>query len=44
MNETEAVELVSYIAMHCVHLEGKDRPIISDIVCISSATISIGFD
>jgi len=32
MNETEAVELVSYTAMHCVHLEGKDRPTISDIV------------
>ncbi|GAU43808.1 hypothetical protein TSUD_247970 [Trifolium subterraneum] len=32
MNETEAVELVAYTAMHCVHLEGKDRPTISDIV------------
>lgn len=30
--EVEAVELVAYTAMHCVHLEGKDRPTISDIV------------
>lgn len=32
MNESEAVELVAYTAMHCVHLEGKDRPTMSDIV------------
>ncbi|KAM7263938.1 hypothetical protein ACFE04_001621 [Oxalis oulophora] len=32
INEGEAVELVAYTAMHCVHLEGKDRPTISDIV------------
>ncbi|WJX10333.1 hypothetical protein P8452_01071 [Trifolium repens] len=32
MNETDAVELVAYTAMHCVHSEGKDRPTISDIV------------
>ncbi|KAL7108842.1 hypothetical protein ACP275_06G138600 [Erythranthe tilingii] len=31
-NESEAVELVAYTAMHCVHLEGKDRPTMSDIV------------
>ncbi|PIN03373.1 Serine/threonine protein kinase [Handroanthus impetiginosus] len=31
-NESEAVELVAYTAMHCVHLEGKDRPTITDIV------------
>ncbi|KAK6786455.1 hypothetical protein RDI58_014980 [Solanum bulbocastanum] len=30
--EVEAVELVAYTAMHCVHLEGRDRPTISDIV------------
>lgn len=30
--EAEAVELVAYTAMHCVHLEGKDRPTINDIV------------
>ncbi|XP_061351752.1 putative serine/threonine-protein kinase-like protein CCR3 [Gastrolobium bilobum] len=32
LNETEAVELVAYTAMHCVNIEGKNRPIISDIV------------
>lgn len=31
-NESEAVELVAYTAMHCVHLEGKDRPSMTDIV------------
>ncbi|KAM3308461.1 putative serine/threonine-protein kinase-like protein CCR3 [Capsicum chacoense] len=30
--EVEAVELVAYTSMHCVHLEGRDRPTISDIV------------
>ncbi|KAL0452730.1 UNVERIFIED_CONTAM: putative serine/threonine-protein kinase-like protein CCR3 [Sesamum latifolium] len=32
LNESEAVELVAYTAMHCVHLEGKDRPTMTDIV------------
>ncbi|XP_022861354.1 putative serine/threonine-protein kinase-like protein CCR3 [Olea europaea var. sylvestris] len=32
INESEAVELVAFTAMHCVHLEGKDRPSITDIV------------
>ncbi|XP_057788724.1 putative serine/threonine-protein kinase-like protein CCR3 [Salvia miltiorrhiza] len=31
-SEAEAVELVAYTAMHCVHLEGKDRPTMNDIV------------
>lgn len=31
-NEAEAVELVAYTAMHCVNLEGKDRPTMADIV------------
>lgn len=31
-SESEAVELVAYTAMHCVHLEGKDRPSMTDIV------------
>ncbi|XAR58909.1 Non-specific serine/threonine protein kinase [Bertholletia excelsa] len=30
--EAEAVELVAYTAMHCVSLEGKERPVISDVV------------
>ncbi|XWS74807.1 hypothetical protein CRYUN_Cryun01aG0029400 [Craigia yunnanensis] len=32
LNEAEAVELVAYTAMHCVNLEGKERPTIGDIV------------
>ncbi|XP_056164419.1 putative serine/threonine-protein kinase-like protein CCR3 isoform X2 [Syzygium oleosum] len=31
-NEADAVELVAYTAMHCVNLEGKDRPTMTDIV------------
>lgn len=32
INEAEAVELVAYTAMHCVNLEGKERPTMADIV------------
>ncbi|KAK7311059.1 hypothetical protein RJT34_08945 [Clitoria ternatea] len=32
VNEAEAVELVAYTALHCVNLEGKDRPTMADIV------------
>ncbi|KAJ4720070.1 GPCR kinase [Melia azedarach] len=32
LNEAEAVELVAYTAMHCVNLEGKERPTMADIV------------
>lgn len=32
VNESEAVELVAYTALHCVNLEGKDRPTMTDIV------------
>lgn len=32
LNEAEAVELVAYTAMHCVSLEGKDRPTMTDVV------------
>ncbi|XXG44422.1 hypothetical protein AAC387_Pa01g4232 [Persea americana] len=32
MNEAEAVELVAYTAVHCVNLEGKERPSMTDIV------------
>ncbi|XP_062181428.1 putative serine/threonine-protein kinase-like protein CCR3 [Phragmites australis] len=31
-DEAEAVELVAYTAVHCVRLEGKDRPAMADIV------------
>lgn len=32
MHEVEAVELMAYSAMHCVHLEGKERLTMADIV------------
>ncbi|XP_038893652.1 putative serine/threonine-protein kinase-like protein CCR3 [Benincasa hispida] len=32
MKEVEAVEMVAYTAMHCVNLEGEERPNITDIV------------
>ncbi|GLT78945.1 hypothetical protein SLA2020_504620 [Shorea laevis] len=32
VNEAEAVELMAYTAVHCVNLEGKDRPTMTDIV------------
>ncbi|PSS34472.1 Serine/threonine-protein kinase-like protein [Actinidia chinensis var. chinensis] len=32
LNEAEALELVAYTALHCVKLEGKDRPTMSDVV------------
>lgn len=32
LNEAEAVELVAYTAMHCVNLEGRERPTMADIV------------
>ncbi|KAJ1261412.1 hypothetical protein BS78_09G027800 [Paspalum vaginatum] len=31
-HEAEALELVAYTAVHCVRLEGKDRPAMADIV------------
>ncbi|KAG6433271.1 hypothetical protein SASPL_104879 [Salvia splendens] len=31
-SEGDAVDQVAYTAMHCVHLEGKDRPTMNDIV------------
>ncbi|KAM0013254.1 putative protein kinase RLK-Pelle-CR4L family [Helianthus debilis subsp. tardiflorus] len=30
--ESEAVELMAYTAIHCVNLEGRDRPTMTDIV------------
>ncbi|KAF8022144.1 hypothetical protein BT93_G2327 [Corymbia citriodora subsp. variegata] len=32
LNQADAIELVAYTAMHCVNLEGKDRPTMTDIV------------
>ncbi|KAL3717990.1 hypothetical protein ACJRO7_003170 [Eucalyptus globulus] len=41
MEEAEAVELVAYTAMHCVNLEGKDRPTMSDIVANLERALSL---
>ncbi|KAJ4828025.1 hypothetical protein Tsubulata_035104 [Turnera subulata] len=41
LNEAEAVELVAYTAMHCVHLEGKDRPTMTDIVANLERALSL---
>ena len=32
IHEAEAVELMAYTAMHCVNLEGKERPDMIDII------------
>ncbi|TYH66872.1 hypothetical protein ES332_D06G151900v1, partial [Gossypium tomentosum] len=42
LNETEAVELMAYIAMHCVNCEGKERPIIGDIVSNLERAFNVG--
>ncbi|XP_028803756.1 putative serine/threonine-protein kinase-like protein CCR3 [Neltuma alba] len=41
MNVAEAVELVAYTAMHCVNLEGKDRPTMTDIVANLERALSL---
>lgn len=41
MNEAEAVELVAYTAKHCVNLEGKDRPTMTDIVANLERALSL---
>jgi serine/threonine protein kinase len=41
LNEAEAVELVGYTAMHCVNLEGKDRPTMTDIVANLERALSL---
>ncbi|KAJ8764011.1 hypothetical protein K2173_004889 [Erythroxylum novogranatense] len=44
VNEAEAVELVSYTAMHCVNLEGKGRPTMTDIVSNLERALSLCAD
>ncbi|WCJ19883.1 CRINKLY4 related 3 [Euphorbia peplus] len=41
LNEAEAVELVAYTALHCVNLEGKDRPTMNDIVANLERALSL---
>eukprot|EP01018_Ginkgo_biloba_P016069 Gb_13038 [translate_table: standard] len=40
-HEIEAVELVAYTAVHCVNLEGKDRPSMTDIVANLERAVAI---
>ncbi|KAF5192664.1 Serine/threonine-protein kinase-like protein [Thalictrum thalictroides] len=41
INEAEAVELVAYTALHCVHMEGKERPSMIDIVANLESALAI---
>ncbi|KAL5995592.1 hypothetical protein ACLOJK_025656 [Asimina triloba] len=41
LNEAEAVELVAYTAVHCVNLEGKERPTMTDIVANLERALAI---
>ncbi|KAI3799962.1 hypothetical protein L1987_35268 [Smallanthus sonchifolius] len=41
VNEAEAVELMAYTAMHCVNLEGRERPTMSDIVANLERAVSL---
>ncbi|XP_041009524.1 putative serine/threonine-protein kinase-like protein CCR3 [Juglans microcarpa x Juglans regia] len=41
VNEVEAVELMAYTALHCVNLEGKDRPTMADIVTNLDRALSV---
>ncbi|XP_071734405.1 putative serine/threonine-protein kinase-like protein CCR3 [Rutidosis leptorrhynchoides] len=40
-NEAEAVELMAYTAIHCVNLEGKERPTMNDIVANLERALSL---
>ncbi|KAK9077941.1 hypothetical protein SSX86_001998 [Deinandra increscens subsp. villosa] len=41
VNEAEAVELMAYTAKHCVNLEGRERPTMSDIVANLERALSL---
>ncbi|KAG8084486.1 hypothetical protein GUJ93_ZPchr0010g7572 [Zizania palustris] len=40
-HEAEAVELVAYTALHCVRLEGKDRPAMANIVANLETAVAL---
>ncbi|KAG6526654.1 putative serine/threonine-protein kinase-like protein CCR3 [Zingiber officinale] len=40
-HEAEAVELVAYTAVHCVNLEGKERPSMTDIVANLESALAL---
>ncbi|XP_042413679.1 putative serine/threonine-protein kinase-like protein CCR3 [Zingiber officinale] len=41
LQEAEAVELVAYTAVHCVNLEGKERPSMTDIVANLESALAL---
>ncbi|OMO90416.1 Ribosomal protein S18 [Corchorus olitorius] len=41
IHEAEAVELMAYTALHCVNLEGKERPNMTDIVASLEKALSL---
>ncbi|PIA32258.1 hypothetical protein AQUCO_04500094v1 [Aquilegia coerulea] len=41
INEAEAVELVAYTAVHCVNMEGRERPSMIDIVANLERALAI---
>ncbi|KAK1421336.1 hypothetical protein QVD17_23587 [Tagetes erecta] len=41
LNEAEAVELMAYTAVHCVNLEGRERPTMTDIVANLDRALSL---
>ena len=40
-HEGEAVELVAYTALHCVNLEGRNRPSMSNVVANLEQSLSL---
>ncbi|KAI7741062.1 hypothetical protein M8C21_006941 [Ambrosia artemisiifolia] len=40
-NEADAVELMAYTAIHCVNLEGRERPTMTDIVANLERALSL---
>ncbi|CAA7389430.1 unnamed protein product [Spirodela intermedia] len=41
LNEAEAVELLAYVAVHCVSLEGRERPTMTDIVANLESALAL---
>ena len=41
LNEVEAVELAAYTALHCVNLEGRNRPSMTNVVANLEQSLSL---
>lgn len=41
MNEVKAVELVAFTALHCVDLEGRNRPSMTNVVANLEQSLSL---